>query len=81
MTPSNIFTESLFAERGLRWVTQAHVQGLEPGKATLEFLDGREGEEAFDFAMLLPPFKGVGLKAFDRVGADITDRLFAARGS
>ena len=80
VTPSNIFTESLFAERGLRWVTQAHVQGLEPGRAALEFLDGREGEERFDFAMLLPPFKGVGLQAVDRQGADITSRLFAPSG-
>ncbi len=26
--------------------------------------------------MLLPPFSGVGLKAYDRGGADITSRLF-----
>jgi len=80
VTPSSIFTESLFAERGLRWVTQAHVSGLEKGKAAVEFLDGREGEEIFDLAMLLPPFKGVGLKALDRQGTDITDRLFAPSG-
>ena len=80
VTPSNIFTESLFAERGLRWVTQAHVAQVESGRAALEFLDGHEGEEAFDLAMLLPPFKGVGLKAMDRTGADITDRLFAPSG-
>ncbi len=80
VTPSNIFTESLFAERGLRWVTQAHVKGLEPGCASLEFLNGEEGEERFDLAMLLPPFKGVGLKALDRQGTDITDRLFAPSG-
>ncbi|MDR3684146.1 MAG: hypothetical protein P4L11_10505 [Geothrix sp.] len=80
VTPSNIFTESLLAERGLRWVTQAHVKGLEPGCASLEFLDGGDGEERFDLAMLLPPFKGVGLKALDRQGADITERLFAPSG-
>ena len=80
VTPSNIFTESLFAERGLAWVTQAHVTGLEAGRAHLEFLDGREGEERFDLAMLLPPFKGVGLKAVDRAGGDLTDRLFAPSG-
>jgi sulfide:quinone oxidoreductase len=79
-TPSNIFTESLFAERGLRWVTQAHVTGLQKGFASLEFLDGRDGEETFDLAMLLPPFKGVGLQAQDKTGADITDRLFAPSG-
>ncbi|HEX9009366.1 MAG TPA: FAD/NAD(P)-binding oxidoreductase [Holophagaceae bacterium] len=80
VTPSKIFTESLFAERGIEWITRAHVQGLEPGRATYEFLDGAEGEIAFDMAMLLPPFRGVGLKAFDRAGADITDRLFAPSG-
>ena len=80
VTPSNIMTESLFAERGLRWITQAHVQGLEEGRASLEFLDGSEGEERFDLAMLLPPFKGVGLKALDRQGGDITDRIFAPSG-
>jgi len=80
VTPSNIFTESLFAERGLRWVTQAHVKGVEPGCASLEFLNGADGEEKFDLAMLLPPFKGVGLKAIDRRGADITERLFAPSG-
>jgi len=80
VTPSSIFTESLFAERGLRWVTQAHVAGLEKGRAALEFLDGSEGEAHFDLAMLLPPFKGVGLKALDRQGVEITERLFAPSG-
>ena len=30
--------------------------------------------------MLLPPFSGVGLKAFDRAGAEITERLFVPSG-
>lgn len=80
MTPSKIFTESLFAERGLDWITRAHVQGVEAGKATYETLDGEEHDITFDLAMLLPPFRGVGLQAFDRAGADITTRLFAANG-
>ena len=37
-------------------------------------------EAAFDFAMLLPPFSGVGLKAFDRHGADITPKVFQPNG-
>ncbi|MCE1228420.1 MAG: NAD(P)/FAD-dependent oxidoreductase [Firmicutes bacterium] len=80
VTPSNIFTESLFAERGLRWVTGAHVQEVAAGVAKMEFLDGREGEETFDLAMLLPPFKGVGLQAIAADGTDITERLFAPSG-
>ncbi|HET8978613.1 MAG TPA: FAD/NAD(P)-binding oxidoreductase [Solirubrobacteraceae bacterium] len=80
VVPSSIFNASLFAERGIDWITRAHVQKVEPGRVLYETLDGDEHEQAFDFAMLLPPFSGVGLKAFDRAGADITDRLFLANG-
>ncbi len=80
VTPSKIFTESLFAERGLRWITRAAVRKVEPGKAHYVTLEGEEKTVEFDFAMLLPPFSGVGLQAFDRDGADITSRLFAPNG-
>ena len=76
VTPSSIFNASLFAERGIDWITRAHVKKVEADRVLYETLDGAEGEQAFDFAMLLPPFSGVGLKAYDRDGADITERLF-----
>jgi len=76
VTPSSIFNASLFAERGIDWITRAHVQRVEADRVVYETLDGNEGEQGFDFAMLLPPFSGVGLKAFDREGAEITERLF-----
>jgi sulfide:quinone oxidoreductase len=76
ITPSSIFNASLFAERGIDWITRTHVQKVEPGRVLYESLDGIEREQEFDFAMLLPPFSGVGLKAYDRTGIDITDRLF-----
>ena len=50
VTPSKIFTESLFAERGIRWITRAHVRKVEPGRAHYETLDGDTREVAFDFA-------------------------------
>lgn len=80
VTPSRIFTESLFAERGLDWIVQSHVQQVEPGRAHYETLDGHERSQDFDFAMLLPPFSGVGLAAFDRAGQDITSKVFAPNG-
>ena len=76
VTPSSIFTASLFAERGISWITRAHVSKVEPGLAHFETLDGHQNELPFDFAMLLPPFSGVGLTAFDRKGGDVTDHLF-----
>ena len=80
ITPSKIFTESLFAERGINWITRAHVKKVEPGRAYYETLDGEDREVSFDMAMLLPPFSGVGLKAYDRKGDEITQRLFAPNG-
>ena len=76
VTPSSIFNASLFAERGIDWITRAHVHKVESGRVLYETLDGSEYEHEFDFAMLLPPFSGVGLKVFDRESADITDRMF-----
>jgi sulfide:quinone oxidoreductase len=80
VTPSKIFTESLFAERGIHWITRAHVRQVEAGRAHYETLEGAQHSIDFDFAMLLPPFSGVGLKGVDRLGADITPRLFQPSG-
>jgi sulfide:quinone oxidoreductase len=80
LTPSDVFAGSLFAERGVRFVLGAHVERVEAGGLTAELLDGNRIEQAFDFAMLLPPFSGVGLRAFDRHGAEVTDAVFAASG-
>ncbi len=76
VVPSNLFTESLFAERGIDWITRAHVSKVDKDRVYYETLDGAQRDQEFDFAMLLPPFSGVGLTAYDRQGADITSRLF-----
>ncbi len=80
LTTSQLWTESLFQERGVKAILRAHVQRVEDGKIFYETLDGDEGVLAFDFAMLLPPFRGQDLKAFDRVGNDISTTLFASNG-
>jgi sulfide:quinone oxidoreductase len=77
---SKLWTESLFRERGVKAVVQAHVSRVDPGLIHYEQLDGTTGELPFDFAMLLPPFRGVDLAAFDRAGEDITEQVFAANG-
>lgn len=80
LTPSSIFTESLFVERGIDWITRAHVRQVDPGVVHIETLDGEMREERFDLAMLLPPFSGVGLKAYDAAGGDISEKVFAPNG-
>ncbi|MCB8957019.1 MAG: FAD-dependent oxidoreductase [Nocardioides sp.] len=80
VTNSQLWTESLFRERDVTAIVGAHVQRVEEGKIFYETLQGEEGVLEFDFAMLLPPFKGQDLHAFDRSGQDITDVLFAPNG-
>jgi len=53
---------------------------VEKGKVFYEKLDGSEGEETFDFAMLIPAFSGPGFTAFDKKGKDITGKLFMPNG-
>ena len=79
-TTSKLWTESLFRERGIRAITGAHVTGVEEGVVHYEQLDGSANSLPFDFAMLLPPFRGVDLHAYDAAGAEITDELFAPNG-
>ena len=79
-THSKIFTESLFAERGLEWIVGAHVNKVEKGMVTYENLDGTIETQDFDFAMLIPPFAGVGMTAVAKDGSDMTDVIFAPNG-
>ncbi|MCC6929974.1 MAG: NAD(P)/FAD-dependent oxidoreductase [Gemmatimonadaceae bacterium] len=80
VTHSKTWAESLYAERGIKWILQAHVERVAPGEVYYETLDGTRHSLRFDFAMLLPPFGGVGLKSFDRAGNDTTAELFAPSG-
>jgi len=77
---SKLFAESLYAERDVDFIIGAHTSKVEAGKIEYELLDGTTHEEEFDFAMLIPPFSGVGFKAFAKDGSDITDKLFLPNG-
>jgi len=77
---SKLFAESLFAERDVDWIIGAHVSKVEKGSIDYELLDGSTGKESFDFSMLIPPFAGVGLKAFNKAGDDMTGDIFAPNG-
>ncbi len=79
-TTSELWTASLFRERDVKAILGAHVERVDPGVVHYELLDGTRGLLAFDFAMLLPPFRGQDLKAIDADGADITDTMFAPSG-
>jgi sulfide:quinone oxidoreductase len=77
VVPSQLFAESLFTERGIQWIKRAHVQNVDQNSIHYETIEGDEASLNFDFAMLLPPFKGVDLEAFDHEGKTISDKVFA----
>jgi sulfide:quinone oxidoreductase len=80
ITNGKVFAESLMVERGIEWIVRAGVKRVEPGKIHYELLDGSEHELEFDFAMLIPPFAGQPMKAYDKGGEDITSDIFAPNG-
>jgi sulfide:quinone oxidoreductase len=80
ITQSKVFTESLYSERGIKWITRAHIKEVGPQEVCYETLEGEEKTVVKDFAMLLPPFAGVGLLAIDKEGNEITNQLFAPSG-
>jgi sulfide:quinone oxidoreductase len=80
ITSGKIFAESLYTERGVKWITRAHVNKVEKDRVHYETLDGLKHEEEFDFSMLIPPFAGVGMKAYDKSGEDITAKIFNPGG-
>lgn len=78
--PTKVFSESIFAEYGIKWIKRAGVTKAEEGIIHYETLEGERKTIDFDFAMLIPAFSGVGIKAYDKAGEDITTRLFAPNG-
>ncbi|MCA0330589.1 MAG: NAD(P)/FAD-dependent oxidoreductase [Actinobacteria bacterium] len=80
VTTSQLWTESLFRERDVRWILGAHAHRIEEGRIHYETLDGEDHVLDFDFAMLLPPFRGADLQAFDKQGEEITGDIFAPSG-
>ncbi|MCI6585226.1 MAG: NAD(P)/FAD-dependent oxidoreductase [Mobiluncus sp.] len=78
-TDSQLWTESLFRERGVKAITGAGVREVRKNDLTWEDFDGNMHELPFDFAMLLPPFSGIPLEAKKADGTDIPE-MFNAGG-
>jgi len=80
ITSTKTFAESFLKQRDISWMKRVGVKKVDPGKVHFEKLDGTEGVETFDFAMLIPAFAGPGFTAFDKSGKDITSFIFAPNG-
>jgi len=77
---SEDWMKSLFHEHGIEVILGAHVTEVAPNLVRFETISGEIGEQEFDFAMLLPPFRGVAMTTIDRDGNDISDTMFAPNG-
>ncbi len=67
---------SLFYEYGVKWYTQSSVYKVESGKIYYETYQGEALTMDYDFAMLIPPFSGVGITGVGPNGENYTDKLF-----
>ncbi len=72
---SEEFIRSVFNDAGIRYQVQTGVTKVEPGKIYWQNYEGEEGETEFDFAMLIPQFKGQPIKFFAEDGTDITSKV------
>lgn len=76
-----IMAESLLRERNIVPIVAAGATRITDNTIYYEQADVEGTQELhYDFAMLLPPFKGAALTAVDRGGKDITNRVFAPNG-
>lgn len=80
ITSTRVFAESFLRENNIHWIKRAGVKKVESNLIHYENLEGENHSIPFDFAMLIPGFAGVGLKAFGKDNSDISNRLFAANG-
>lgn len=72
---SENFIKSLFTELDIYYQIQTAVQKVEKGKVYWENYEGEYGETEYDFAMLIPQFKGTRIKYIDKSGNDVTSKL------
>lgn len=69
---SESFLKSLFAEQEIYFQVKTAVTSVEQGVAHWEDADGNMGQTEFDFAMLIPQFKGTKIQYIDKDGNDIS---------
>ncbi len=72
---SEEFITTVFEDYDIDWQVKTAVKALEGNSIYYETLEGNEGDESFDFSMLIPQFLANGMKYHDKNGEDITSKL------
>jgi sulfide:quinone oxidoreductase len=71
---------AIFRDYGIECQVKSHVHGVEADRIHAENEAGEHHEIPYDFAMLIPPFKGKPIAWLDREGRDLSDQLLNPAG-
>ncbi len=77
---SEEFITAIFKDYGIRWQVQTGVHKVDEKKIYWENYEGEYGETEYDFAMLIPQFKGQPIKYIGKNGEDVSSKLVNAAG-
>ncbi|MBP8001342.1 MAG: FAD-dependent oxidoreductase [Chloroflexi bacterium] len=77
---SEEFISAVFEEYGIEWMVQKGVKAVDENQVYWEDYEGKDGETAFDFAMLIPQFTGMPLKYIGKDGQNVADKIVNAAG-
>jgi len=80
MLRSEEFIKSVFNDHGIRYQIQTGVTKVEEGKIHWQNYEGEEGATEFDFAMLIPQFKGQPFKFIGKDGSDVASKVVNPMG-
>jgi len=72
---SEIFIRDIFRKYNIEWEVQKGVKEVNENHIYWEDYNGNYGETGYDFAMLIPQFRGAQLKYIDKSGEDISRKI------
>ncbi len=72
--------QMLFDENNIKTMIAAGVTKVEPGILSYDQVGVDPGTLTYDFAMLIPQFRGIPMKYVARDGSDITEKMAAPNG-
>ena len=70
----------IFDEARIKTIIQAGVTNVEPGRISYEQVGVDPSSVEYDFAMLIPQFRGIPLKYVAKDGTDITEKMTVPSG-
>ncbi|MCI0478454.1 MAG: FAD-dependent oxidoreductase, partial [Anaerolineales bacterium] len=74
------FMSAAFKEYGITPEIQKGVVGVEKGVAHWQDFQGKSGDTTYDFAMLIPRFRGMPFRFIGREGQDVASKLVNPMG-